>query len=457
MIILVIKAIDIHTTLVDLIMEDQSIFTKNQPKEISEGLQSFIDSMVEEIVLEGKPFDSQKKYLKKFSEKEGLDYEKLETDIISFIEIIDNLKNEFSILKIKLTEEKGRDCHISEKTIQKLIKHSSLSRQKNTKQIMNIRPKKKRSLPKLFFYGGIGLLFAVLLFLIWPGDHQGTDPIISDVLKTDTVVVIQRDTIIMIQYSTEAEQKYRVAAEQGDATAQFNLGCYYYSGEKGAPQSYSEAVKWYKKAADQGHPQAQNNLGYCYEKGYGVSQDLVEAIKLYNQSASQGDLTAKANLERLERNETIVDLGLPSGLKWARFNLGARSANDNGKIIKYGNDTNDMIQKEWKGMNWRLPTSKDFNELFSCQWDWTESSSSNGDTKTGFTITGHNGNKMFLPFPEKSNYSGNPEVIIHNYLLKSSPNEVHWIHLMYNFKEDKMNTMLILDSGGSGFVRMVIE
>ena len=33
-------------------MEDESIFTKNQPKEISKGLQNFIDSMVEEIVLD---------------------------------------------------------------------------------------------------------------------------------------------------------------------------------------------------------------------------------------------------------------------------------------------------------------------------------------------------------------------------------------------------------------------
>ena len=47
-------------------MEDQSLFTSNQPKTISEGLQNFIDTMVEEIVLEGKPFDTQKKYLKKF-------------------------------------------------------------------------------------------------------------------------------------------------------------------------------------------------------------------------------------------------------------------------------------------------------------------------------------------------------------------------------------------------------
>ena len=105
--------------------KDESIFTKKQPKEISEGLQRFIDSMVEEIVLEGKPFDAQKKYLKKFSENEGLDYDKLEADISTFIEILDSLKTAFSKLQVKLAEEKGRECHISEEMVERLINNSS--------------------------------------------------------------------------------------------------------------------------------------------------------------------------------------------------------------------------------------------------------------------------------------------------------------------------------------------
>ena len=71
-------------------MEDKSLHNIQHPQRISETLQNYIDSMVEEIVLEGKPFDTQKKYLKKFSEKEGLDYDKLEADITTFIEILDS-------------------------------------------------------------------------------------------------------------------------------------------------------------------------------------------------------------------------------------------------------------------------------------------------------------------------------------------------------------------------------
>lgn len=106
-------------------MEDESLFTKNQPKVISESLQNFIDSLVEEIVLQGKPFDTQKKYLKKYSENEGIDYDKLEGDISAFIEILDSLKTTYSQLQVKLAVEKGRECHISEDTVKKLVSYSS--------------------------------------------------------------------------------------------------------------------------------------------------------------------------------------------------------------------------------------------------------------------------------------------------------------------------------------------
>ena len=105
-------------------MEDNSIFANSQFKKISDGLQNFIDSMVEEIVLEGKPFDSQKKYLKKISEKEGLNFDKLEADISTFIEIIENLKEAPNKLMEKFAEEKGRSCYISEMVISELLNNS---------------------------------------------------------------------------------------------------------------------------------------------------------------------------------------------------------------------------------------------------------------------------------------------------------------------------------------------
>ena len=107
-------------------MSDKTIYNNGQSLSISEGLQNFIDSMVEEIVLEGKPFNTQKKYLKKFSENEGLDYDKLEVDISTFIEILENLENVSSNLMERLAIEKGTDSYISSSVVKKLLANSRM-------------------------------------------------------------------------------------------------------------------------------------------------------------------------------------------------------------------------------------------------------------------------------------------------------------------------------------------
>ena len=84
-------------------------------------------------------------------------------------------------------------------------------------------------------------------------------------------------------------------AESGDATAQFNLGVMYQSGQ-GVPQDYADAMKWYRLAADQGDEDAQNNLGVMYAKGQGVPQDYAEAVKWYRMAAEQGEAVAQNNL-----------------------------------------------------------------------------------------------------------------------------------------------------------------
>ena len=487
-------------------MEDKSIFTKGQPKEISEGLQNFINSMVEEIVLEGKPFGSQKKYLKKFSENEGVDYDNLVSNINTFIKILGSLKKNFNKLQIKLAEEKGRECHISEKTLQKLVNHSSQPDQPQEKSsIPEETGLKKKTYLKHLLLGCFGLVMvASTLFLgsrLRPVSQPETIVEVrhDTVTKYDTVTVehvqIQHDTVIKIQYSNEAEQKYRVDAERGDATAQFNLGCYYYSGEKGLPQSYSEAVKWYTKAANQGYAPAQNNLGYCYEKGYGISQSLLVAKKWYEKAAAQGNSTAKKNGERIKRMEAEknakktsiantshntsggeatkisdsslkvsaiskatltgtesghewVDLGLPSGIRWATMNVGANLPTETGSYFSWGETAakksykwkdykfrtggsdiddiklskyntgvsvfwahkpkeayygpvdnrtqlepiDDAARQIWKG-SWRIPTKDDFLELINyCNIKWTVLE----DGKAGIEVTGRSGMHIFL-------------------------------------------------------------
>lgn len=93
-------------------------------------------------------------------------------------------------------------------------------------------------------------------------------------------------------FSDNSIEDLRKAAEQGDAEAQFKLGCSYYSGD-GVPQNLAEAVIWYRKSAEKGHSGAQLNLGSVLKDGEGVPKDEVEAMKWFLKSAGQGDKAAQ--------------------------------------------------------------------------------------------------------------------------------------------------------------------
>lgn len=112
-----------------------------------------------------------------------------------------------------------------------------------------------------------------------------------------------------------------------------------------------------------------------------------------------------------------IDLGLPSGLKWASCNIGASSPSGKGSYISWGetmskseywqensatrersfadisgNSQFDPARALW-GSTWRLPTKADMDELImQCSWRWT---TING--VPGYNIIGPNDNSIFLP------------------------------------------------------------
>ena len=140
------------------------------------------------------------------------------------------------------------------------------------------------------------------------------------------------------------------------------------------------------------------------------------------------DLTAKFT----EYHE-YVDLGLPSGLKWATCNVGAQEPWEYGgyyawgeteeksdytlktykwcngsyySMTKYCTDSDlgrvdnktvldpddDVAHVKWGGC-WRMPTLEEQKELLDeCGWEWTELNGVNG-----YRVTGPNGNSIFLP------------------------------------------------------------
>ena len=118
-----------------------------------------------------------------------------------------------------------------------------------------------------------------------------------------------------------------------------------------------------------------------------------------------------------ENGHEWVDLGLPSGLKWATCNVGASSPEKSGNYYAWGetkpkdeytqansltyrkqmddisgNAQYDAATANWGG-EWRMPTYTEMTELNNkCTWEWTKQ---NG--VKGYKVTGPNGNSIFLP------------------------------------------------------------
>ena len=122
-----------------------------------------------------------------------------------------------------------------------------------------------------------------------------------------------------------------------------------------------------------------------------------------------------------------IDLGLPSGLKWATCNVGASSPEDYGDYFAWGETTtkaeysssngitngltipqlhsqgyidgsgnltpsHDAATANWSG-SWRMPTKEEQEELVNnCTWEWI---TING--VRGYKVTGPNGKHIFLP------------------------------------------------------------
>ena len=129
-------------------------------------------------------------------------------------------------------------------------------------------------------------------------------------------------------------------AESGDATAQWELGCWYQLGTR-VGKDEKEAVKWFIKSAEQGFAKAQALLGGCYERGKGVVKDEKEAVKWYTKSAEQGNEGAQLSLGICYSDGTGVGKDEKEAVKWytkaaeqgfpvAQYELGVRYENGTG-------------------------------------------------------------------------------------------------------------------------------
>ncbi|MBQ5926152.1 MAG: fimbrillin family protein [Paludibacteraceae bacterium] len=169
-------------------------------------------------------------------------------------------------------------------------------------------------------------------------------------------------------------------------------------------------------------------------KDWGSDIELDATINEKTENPETPDVSSE-----MENGHEWVDLGLPSGLKWATCNVGATTPEGCGDYFAWGEvepkttynwitykycvDDEDNLTKysinstygdygkdgfidnktildpeddaatvNWGGA-WRMPTTAEQQELIdNCTWDWT---TQNG--VEGHKVTGPNGNSIFLP------------------------------------------------------------
>lgn len=147
-----------------------------------------------------------------------------------------------------------------------------------------------------------------------------------------------------------------------------------------------------------------------------LSQDVASGLLKGANNGRNTSSSSGINNSNLNGHE-YVDLGLPSGLKWATCNVGASSPSDYGYYFAWG-ETNtksdyssntcrtwertfgdisgnvqyDAARANWGG-SWRLPTRAECEELVNCcTWAFITMGNHNG-----YKVIGPNGNFIFLP------------------------------------------------------------
>lgn len=153
---------------------------------------------------------------------------------------------------------------------------------------------------------------------------------------------------------------------------------------------------------------------------------ILSIMTLFFAGCKKDDMFEKGDMG-VVNGHAWVDLGLPSGTKWATCNVGATSPEDFGHYFAWGetstksdysisnsatyelsisqlqsqgyidsegnlNPQCDAARANWGG-SWRMPTESEMRELIDkCTWTWT---TYNG--VEGYNVKGPNGTSIFLP------------------------------------------------------------
>jgi len=100
----------------------------------------------------------------------------------------------------------------------------------------------------------------------------------------------------------EIIKRYEKRVDLNDATGIYNLGCHYFNGSYGLPQSYARALELYHRAGKLGSIPSYYNIGIAYYNGLGVERDAKKAAHYLEVAAIRGDGLARFNIGIDEAN-----------------------------------------------------------------------------------------------------------------------------------------------------------
>ncbi|MBR5214990.1 MAG: hypothetical protein IKV80_02065 [Bacteroidales bacterium] len=221
----------------------------------------------------------------------------------------------------------------------------------------------------------------------------------------------------------------------------------------------------------------ENEVGYISNTLINLTPNTTYYVKAYatnSEGTSYSEVVSFTTLEKIEYE--YVDLGLPSGLKWATHNIGATTPEEYGDYfawgevvtkdgytadnsLTYGKPMDDISGTEYDaatinwGGDWRMPTYGEMNELINnCTWTRTTQKGVYGYKVTSKT----NGNSIFLPAAGcRSGWAVNTAAGNEGYYWSSSPNNGNSYYLIF------INSGLSVTYGNyrnSGYsIRPVIE
>ncbi len=222
---------------------------------------------------------------------------------------------------------------------------------------------------------------------------------------------------------------------------------------------------------------------YVHEKGGKCTEFLIENLDSISFTKGTAVISSTAVISGTENGYDYVDLGLPSGLKWATCNVGATNPEDYGNYYawceittkttydwstyKYANGSyttltkycdsssygtvdnkttleaaDDVATQNWGG-NWRIPTIDEWEELLkNCDWKWTDNY--NSTSMAGYIVSSKtNDNSIFLPAAGYHSYDELGNAGSDGYYWSSSlyTGAPYYARRVYFYSDDYHNTL----------------